>query len=96
MQRYVSRDEQEDVHFAVPQFAPEKHRFDLDQSNIARAGFGRGLCMLSDDVIAAGSSPSTIALHDLNKITGAKVTLTLNKTRHSWLAGVSTKSNYKY
>jgi hypothetical protein len=82
--RYVSKDEQEDVHFAVPQFSPEQLTgLDLDQSNIARAGFGRGLCMIDDDIIAAGSSPSTIALHDLKqKITGAKVTLTLD-VRHA-------------
>ncbi len=38
---------------------------DLDDSLIARAGFARGLCELGDGLIAAGSSPSTIAVHDL-------------------------------
>lgn len=37
----------------------------VDDSKIARAGFGRGLCLLNDHIIAAGSSPSTISLYDL-------------------------------
>ena len=32
---------------------------------VARQAFGRGLCVIDDDRIAAGSSPSTVALHDL-------------------------------
>ena len=39
---------------------------DFDDSRIARPSFGRGLCVVRDRVIAAGSSPSTIALHDLD------------------------------
>ncbi|MEP5766211.1 MAG: hypothetical protein ABJ308_16555 [Halieaceae bacterium] len=39
---------------------------DLDDSRIARQGFGRGLCSIDDSLIAAGSSPSTISLHDLD------------------------------
>jgi hypothetical protein len=39
----------------------------MDDSRIARQGFGRGLCAISDTLIAAGSSPSTIALYDLDK-----------------------------
>jgi hypothetical protein len=37
----------------------------LDDARIARAGFARGLCVVNDDLIAAGSSPSTITLYDL-------------------------------
>jgi hypothetical protein len=48
----------------------------IDQSKVARAGFGRGLCEISDGIIAAGSSLSTIAIHDLNEnITGATLVL---------------------
>ena len=52
---------------------------DLDDSRIARQGFGRGLCAITDSVLAAGSSPSTIALHDLDSMkTVAKVNLTMD------------------
>ena len=37
----------------------------LDQSNIARQGFARGLCVISDTLVAGGSSPSTVSLYDL-------------------------------
>ncbi len=33
---------------------------------LARQGFGRGLCVVDDRIIAAGSSPSTITLYDLD------------------------------
>ncbi len=46
---------------------------------IARQGFGRVLCSIDDKVIAAGSSPSTIALRDLDEIKITKmVALTLD------------------
>lgn len=58
-----------DISFSVPQFdAAQLSHTDLDDSRIARAGFGRGLCVIDDTVIAAGSSPSTIALHDLEQV----------------------------
>ncbi len=37
----------------------------IDDSNIARQGFGRGLCLVGDRFVAGGSSPSTISLYDL-------------------------------
>lgn len=36
-----------------------------DTSGIARPSFARGLCVLSDSVVAGGSSPSTVTLYDL-------------------------------
>jgi hypothetical protein len=36
-----------------------------DDSRIARQAFARGLCVVDDDTIAAGSSPTTISLHSL-------------------------------
>jgi hypothetical protein len=55
--------------FAVPSYAPEQlSHTGLDDTRVARAGFGRGLCVLNDGLVAAGSSPSTIALHDLDAI----------------------------
>ena len=38
----------------------------LGDSRTARQAFARGLCLVNDSVIAAGSSPATITLHDLD------------------------------
>ncbi|MCP5129835.1 MAG: hypothetical protein H6985_09660 [Pseudomonadales bacterium] len=67
-----------EISFAVPAFDESRlTHTDLDDSRIARAGFGRGLCVLDDKLIAAGSSPSTIALHNLAEVkTVSVVTLT--------------------
>jgi len=76
--RYVSKeDESHDIAFKVPEIDPEVVTGKgLDDSRVARAGFGRGLCVVNDRVIAAGSSPSTIALHDVEqRVTGATITL---------------------
>jgi hypothetical protein len=65
--RYAGRGEgEEDRALRVPEYAPGslEHR-EADQSGIARPGFARGLCVLSDHVIAGGSSPSTVSLYDL-------------------------------
>lgn len=62
--RFATR-EREQV-FPVPRFPAERLRHtDLDERRIARQAFGRGLCVVDADRVAAGSSPSTIALHDL-------------------------------
>ena len=50
---------------------------DLDDSRIARQAFARGLCTIGDSLVAAGSSPSTITLHDLESM---KTTLSINLT----------------
>ncbi len=74
--RYVTPEAQ--LAFPVPRFDDNKLTCtELDDSRIARQSFGRGLCPVDDNLIAAGSSPSTIALHDLasGKTTGI-VTLT--------------------
>jgi len=65
--RFASRDFNRDSAFKVPVFPKEKLTgTDFDDSRIARPSFGRGLCVVKDRLIAAGSSPSTIALHDLD------------------------------
>ncbi len=76
--RYVTRDDQQ--YFKVPSYDTEElTHLDLDDSRVARQGFGRGLCEVSDGLLAAGSSPSTISLHDLNSLkTRETVTLTLD------------------
>lgn len=68
--RYASRTPSQERVFKVPKVAADTLTgTDLDDSRIARPGFGRGLCVVKPGLIAAGSSPSTIALHDLH--TGA-------------------------
>lgn len=37
----------------------------IDDSKVARQGFGRGLCPVSDRLVAGGSSPSTISIYDI-------------------------------
>ena len=65
--RYAGRGEGgEDRAFRVPVYPPEKLAYAGEDSNpLARQGFARGLCVLSDSVIAGGSSPSTITFYDL-------------------------------
>jgi hypothetical protein len=56
--RYTGRGEgSEDRAMAVPSYA--------DDMLVTRSGFARGLCVLSDKIVAGGVSPSTITLYDL-------------------------------
>jgi len=51
----------------------------IDDSKIARQGFGRGLCALDERFVAGGSSPSTISLYDMDSgETVASVNLTMD------------------
>ena len=63
--RWVKRDGSE-VNFRVPLFPEEEltHR-DFDDSRVARQGFARGLCVIDENHIAIGSSPSSISLFNL-------------------------------
>ena len=66
--RYASRDGVEDRALKFPRYDPSLLlNTNLDDSRTARQGFGRGLCLLADNVVATGSSPSTISIHDLQK-----------------------------
>ncbi|MDX2275323.1 MAG: hypothetical protein NW206_07700 [Hyphomonadaceae bacterium] len=63
--RFVSPSRQRTFH--VPHYPDDKlTHTDLDDSRIARQGFGRGLCAVEDGLIAAGSSPATVSLHDVD------------------------------
>jgi len=67
--RYAGRGEgREDRTFKVPRY-PEAalQNREVDQSKLARQAFARGLCVISDTVVACGSSPSTISVYDLAK-----------------------------
>jgi hypothetical protein len=65
--RYCGRNtDVEDRAMQVPQYEQEKLlHVETDTSGIARPGFARGLCTLSDTIVAGGSSPSTVTLYDL-------------------------------
>ena len=76
--RYASRSGEEDRAILIPMYSKSDLEFHgVDNSKIARQGFGRGLCLINDRVIAAGSSPSTISLHDLQD---SKTLLSVNIT----------------
>lgn len=63
--RFVTR-EGEERHFPFPTYEQDEIEFaGVDDSRIARQGFGRGLCVISDRLVAAGSSPSTVSVFDL-------------------------------
>ena len=77
--RYAGRDELEDRIINVPTYDPETLSYrDADTSGIARQGFARGLCVLSDTMVAGGSSPSTVTVYDLK---GNEMLLSVNLTR---------------
>ncbi|MGH8222933.1 MAG: hypothetical protein ACREQZ_08155, partial [Woeseiaceae bacterium] len=63
--RFVSRSG-ENAAFRILTYDESKIEFaGVDDSNIARQGFGRGLCTYQDRFVVGGSSPSTITVYDL-------------------------------
>jgi len=63
--RYVGRDGTQRV-FPVPKYDPaEIEHVELGDEQVARQGFARGLCVIDERRFAAGSSPSTVSLYDL-------------------------------
>lgn len=63
--RFVSRGNGQRS-FPIRQYDPNEIRFaGIDDSKIARQGFGRGLCVYEKRILVGGSSPSTISLYDL-------------------------------
>ena len=62
--RYVSRTGDQQAYPIVTYDEANIEFSGIDDSKIARQGFGRGLCVIDDRFIAAGSSPSTISLYD--------------------------------
>ena len=62
--RYISRDGEQQAYKVVTYDEADIEFAGVDDSKIARQGFGRGLCVVDDRFIAAGSSPSTISLYD--------------------------------
>ena len=77
--RFVSRSGGQRV-FKIPVYETEQLQFmGVDDSKVARQGFGRGLCVIDDRLIAAGSSPSTITIYDIESgMRVASVNLTMD------------------
>ena len=60
------------IEIPVPEFARgDIINFDRFASAVARPRFARGLCVLGEDLVAGGSSPSTISVYNLTE--GARV-----------------------
>ncbi len=77
--RYVGRDGT-NIAFRIKTYDDSEIEFaGVDDSRVARQGFGRGLCAVSDRLIAGGSSPSTVTLYDLeSQSVIASVNLTMD------------------
>ena len=74
--RYASRSGEEDRALKVPQYDPANIENKAnDDAGVARQGFARGLCLINERIVAAGSSPATISLHDLQE---SKTLLSVN------------------
>jgi len=79
--RYAGRGEgEQDRAIRVPSYDPALLvSRDMDTTGVARAGFARGLCVLTDALVAGGSSPSTVAVHNLaTRETVLSVNLTMD------------------
>ncbi len=83
--RYVGRDSP-GVAVPVPGFDPATLEYrGADDSRIARQGFGRGLCVVNNSWVAAGSSPSTISIIDVaegKRLTAVNLTLDIRNAIH--------------
>ena len=58
---------------------------DVDSSKVARQGFARGLCVIDEESVAVGTSPSTITLYDLSvgrRLTGVNLTMDVRNAIH--------------
>ena len=83
--RYVARDGQQ-LAFIVPSYDPDELEYQgVDDTRIARQAFGRGLCVLDNRFIAAGSSPSTVSLYDLqsrDRVASVCMTMDIRTASH--------------
>jgi len=64
--RFVGRDGTEAA-FRVQTYDPGEIEYaGVDDSNVARQGFGRGLCVAGETLIVGGSSPSTVSIYNVD------------------------------
>ena len=83
--RYVDRTGANKV-FPVPIYPEEKLEFSgVDDSRVARQGFGRGLCTFAERFVIAGSSPSTVTVYDLHsgdRVASVNLTMDVRNAIH--------------
>jgi hypothetical protein len=83
--RYVPRSSK-GLAVPVPTFPVEELEYrGVDDSRIARQGFGRGLCVINERLVAAGSSPSTISIIDMvegKRLTAVNLTMDIRNAIH--------------
>jgi hypothetical protein len=80
--RCVSRDHERT--FPVPRYAVEElTHLDPGDARLARQAFARGLCVVDEDTLACGSSPSTIALHSLRPGVSSRVATLSHDVRNA-------------
>mgnify|MGYP001815223094 FL=1 len=83
--RFVSRDGKQS---ALPVLTYDRSELDfvgVDDSRIARQGFGRGLCVLNERYVVGGSSPSTLSIYDLKenkRIAAVNLTMDIRNAIH--------------
>ena len=83
--RYVSREGRQ---CALPVLTYDREALDfvgVDDSKIARQGFGRGLCTLNDRFVVGGSSPSTLSIYDLQegqRVAAVNLTMDIRNAIH--------------
>lgn len=74
------------VSIPAPAYPKESLLFaDADASGVARQGFARGLCVLSDNLVVGGSSPTTVSLYDLaaeRRIKSINLTMDMRNAAH--------------
>ena len=83
--RYAGRDGRNQAFKIVTYDDADIEFSGIDDSKIARQGFGRGLCPVGERFIAGGSSPSTISLYDLEtnqKVGSVNLTMDIRNAIH--------------
>jgi hypothetical protein len=80
--RCVSREREHT--FPVPRYPiQELTHLDSDDARLARQAFARGLCVVDEETLACGSSPSTIALHFLRPAAKSRVATLTHDVRNA-------------
>ena len=83
--RYAGRNG-ESVAFKIAAYDDSEIEFaGIDDSKVARQGFGRGLCPIGERFVAGGSSPSTISLYDFEaeqKVVSVNLTMDIRNAIH--------------
>ena len=83
--RYAGRNG-ESVAFKIATYNDSEIEFTgIDDSKVARQGFGRGLCPIGERFVAGGSSPSTISLYDFEaeqKVVSVNLTMDIRNAIH--------------